>query len=51
MEEDSSRIFSIFFVLTGFAFMGAAIGNIGALKMELTIQGKQADYIRMCMCR
>merc|ERR1719210_176357 len=45
LRKESSRIFSIFFILIGFAFMGAAIGNIGALKMELAMEKRQRELL------
>lgn len=35
LEHESSRIFSIFFILLGFMFVGGAIGNVGSMKLEL----------------
>jgi len=45
LEKESSRIFSIFFVLAGFALVGAAIGNIGALRVELAMERQKKELL------
>lgn len=45
LEWQSSRVFSIFFVLLGFGFVGAAIGNISACQMERELEKKKRDLL------
>lgn len=45
LEEESSRIFSFFFILLGFAFVGAAIGNVGAIQMERELEAKKRKLL------
>lgn len=41
LKKESSRIFAIFFILFGFACLGAAIGRIARLKIELRCYHKK----------
>lgn len=45
LEEESSKVFSFFFILLGFAFVGAAIGNVGAIQMERELEAKKRKIL------
>mmetsp|Transcript_29376 Transcript_29376/g.64218 ORF Transcript_29376/g.64218 Transcript_29376/m.64218 type:complete len:519 (-) Transcript_29376:178-1734(-) len=40
LTKESSRAFSFFYILIGFAFVGAAIGHVGTIQMERTMELK-----------
>lgn len=46
LEKQSSRTFSFFYILVGFGFVAAAIGNVGTLQMERSIEKKKRDFLR-----
>eukprot|EP00746_Dinoflagellata_sp_MGD_P084720 gnl/MRDRNA2_/MRDRNA2_33599_c0_seq1.p1 gnl/MRDRNA2_/MRDRNA2_33599_c0~~gnl/MRDRNA2_/MRDRNA2_33599_c0_seq1.p1 ORF type:complete len:527 (+),score=126.05 gnl/MRDRNA2_/MRDRNA2_33599_c0_seq1:62-1642(+) len=45
LTKESSRAFSFFFILLGFAFVGAAIGNVGAIQMERELDAKKRKIL------
>jgi len=46
LEQESSRTFSIFFILIGFGCVGAAIGNVGAIQVERAIEMKKREFLK-----
>jgi len=46
LEHESSRIFSIFFILVGFMFVGGAIGNLGSMKLELKFLQERSQMMK-----
>eukprot|EP00746_Dinoflagellata_sp_MGD_P010130 gnl/MRDRNA2_/MRDRNA2_120829_c0_seq1.p1 gnl/MRDRNA2_/MRDRNA2_120829_c0~~gnl/MRDRNA2_/MRDRNA2_120829_c0_seq1.p1 ORF type:complete len:620 (-),score=147.85 gnl/MRDRNA2_/MRDRNA2_120829_c0_seq1:115-1974(-) len=46
LEQQSSRTFSFFYILFGFGFVAAAIGNVGAIQMERVLEKKKRDFLR-----
>jgi len=45
LSKESSRAFSFFFILLGFAFVGAAIGNVSAIQMERELEAKKRKVL------
>lgn len=46
LEHDSSRTFSFFYILLGFGFVAAAIGSVGTIQMERSIDKQKTEFMR-----